>query len=135
MKKIPYTSIFIIFSIALASCKRDINTSKFGAYLYANYKRTIGNEPSFYLLVPDNQCPNCIHFDDKEQDRITVISGLDQSHFANFTHYLYDKENKMSRLPFLDYSNKLVMTKAGKVVAVVIPYDLTWEIDSLEKVF
>lgn len=118
-------SIFIIFSLLLfTSCgTKNETTSEFENYL-RNMNGTSPVNGAVYLLVPGNQCKNCVMLDaqkipDSINENVYVISSLKQKHFKNFRHYTHDKNDRLLELKLLDYENKLLLYDHNQVMAVV----------------
>jgi hypothetical protein len=116
--------IFIIFNcLFLFNCIVNSTTQEFKQYL----KTKLNQEPKngdIYLFVPSNQCKNCIKLNATKLDirlnnRLHIISSLPTKHFKNFTHYFFDKEDKLLELKFVDYENKFVFYNNNHVECVV----------------
>ncbi len=105
------------------NCTVDTITNEFKQYLKSEFDQEPKNG-DIYLFVPSNQCKNCVKLNaDKLEialnNRLHIISSLQKKHFKNFTHYFFDKENKLLELKLVDYENKFVFYNNNRVECVV----------------
>ena len=105
------------------NCTVDTTTNEFKQYLKSEFDQEPKNG-DIYLFVPSNQCKNCVKLNaDKLEialnNRLHIISSLPTKHFKNFTHYFFDKENKLLELKLVDYENKFVFYNNNLVECVL----------------
>jgi len=135
MKRIFYI-ISIIFS--LSSCStHDTLYDDFQYYLNNKFQYTIGNEKTYFYLLPSNQCPNCIQLKDLKlsdsiNNHIYIISGLGKSMFSQFKHVMYDQSNAMFLIDTVKYSNTLIITENKKVIYVKNHLELNSDLFNLK---
>lgn len=120
----PLNIIFSVISLVSAlSCGRpDSRTSEFKEYLQNSFGIEAKNGFT-YLLIPSNQCKNCINLNALNlpkdlADKIIIISALQKKHFKHFKNYYFDEADKMMELVLLDYENKLLLYDNNKVLYV-----------------
>ncbi len=133
--------IFLIFSLWVASCKikprLDAETKAFTRYLRIHFNKELPQEKRLYLMFPSNQCINCNRYNSHlasgfMSKRMTVVTGFPRSNFRYFNEVWLDPNDFMLRLPFLNYSNKMVVTEKAEVVAVFPVRDFYHQLDSLQ---
>ena len=119
MKKLNI--IFITFSLFLTCCDNTINQVEIE---FTDYLKAFNIKPSencTYLFVPSTQCAGCINlnaskFTDTQNRNTYIFSNLTRTHFVNFKNYVYDKEDKITSLKFVNFDNKLVYFSKGKIL-------------------
>jgi len=130
--------ILLIFSALALSCsdKGNRDTLAFEKYLQHQFNLSIEKEATVYLLMPNNQCPNCTKYDGKKirpetNQHLRVISGFPEANFRNFDAFYFDRKNTLMKLAFLDYGNKLVTCRDGHITAVLPVTNVYRQLDSL----
>lgn len=113
---------FIIFSILFASCTTK-NDKDFINYLKTSFN-TQPVDSAIYLLIPANQCKNCVMLNgsglsEELQNKLFIFSALPQKHFKGFKNFYYDKENKVGELKLIDYDNQFVFYNNNKIEFII----------------
>jgi hypothetical protein len=138
-KPYPLFSIcFFLLLMAGTSCHQRNNEDYITLRDYAakmNFPLTTGN---YYLLFPGNQCKNCFLFNasrlPKEfNQRIYFISGFPDKHIQGFEHFIYDVDNTMMSLKFLNYGSKIISLEAENTLQVSALRDFEFQMDSIMK--
>ncbi|HET8573004.1 MAG TPA: hypothetical protein VFL76_03950 [Edaphocola sp.] len=139
MKK-PFLSIFLIFSLLATACHSNNKNSEisdvFKTYLKTTFKTRIPQNRHYYFLVPSTQCGGCNFYDGKDLDsalneNLTIISTFPTTNFSNFKHLWEDTSKQLLNLAFVNYTNKLLVTKGGEVQSVSMVYNFYHQLDSL----
>lgn len=140
--------MFLIFSTLLFSCNSKAghnplrsDTKELQHYLKSTFNEPVAKGRHYYFIVPSTQCKACNFFNydahrfGKElNQQLTVISGYPAFHFSGFVHFLHDSTNGLVTMPLIDYTNKLLVTKNGKIVKVFSPgTNLYSLLDSLKR--
>jgi len=133
--------MFLICSLLITSCKHDSKsisseTKAFKNYLSSTFQISVGQQKHYYFLVPGTQCKGCNLYDAHEIDsalnkKITIISTFPPTNFLHFKNVLEDTSKTLLTLPFVNYSNKLIVTEGGHVLSVLPVYAFFQQIDSL----
>ena len=79
---------------------------------------------NIYLLVPANQCENCINLNGSKlskefNEHFYILSAISQKHFKNFANYYYDSKNNIAHLKLVDFENKFILYNNNKVEYIV----------------
>lgn len=139
MKK-TFILIFLNFSILATGCQnqpQESDVSKvFKTYLETTFQTKIPQDRHYYFLVPSTQCRSCNFYDGKLLDstlneRLTIISTYPPSNFSNFKHLLDDTSKQLLKLAFVNFTNKLLVTKDGEVQSVSMVSNFYHQLDSL----
>lgn len=113
--------IFTIFSAFFFGCADKADKE------FKNYLNAFNAEPKnsrIYLLIPANQCKNCIwlngaNLSEELQNRLYIYSALPQKHFKGFKNFYYDKENKVGELKLVDYDNQFIFYNNNKIEFII----------------
>lgn len=132
--------LFLGFSFFFVCCNQEGSGAlAFKKYIANVFHIPIQKERHYYFLVPTTQCRMCniyrgSRFPFYLNQKITIITSFPPSNFLKFQHVLEDTTNTLESLPFVDYSNKIVVTEGGKVKSISLVYDFYKQIDSLDKI-
>ena len=138
MKRIFYIT-FIIFS--LFCCDSKVNDTKtFESYLMENFSISIDSSVSYYLFIPNNQCPNCFNINSLKLKQSTynnalLITSMKKKYFENFNNYYFDPQNKMYNLRFIKYSNTLIVTRDKEIRNIKNNIDIIKELKDIDSGF
>ena len=139
MKKIIFYFIFTISS--LIACNENYSDYQvLKTFLYKNYSISINKKERYFIFIPNNQCKNCININSVQLSNITlenviIISSLPKKYFGKFHHYIYDPENKMFNLKFINYSNTLILIKNKNIVDVKNNIDIDFELLKINNIY
>lgn len=126
-----------------ASCnntKFRNETNEFKKFLIYNCRTTISEKKAVYLLIPSCQCKNCVlltgdNLKENFNENLYIVSSLDTSIFKNFTHKLYDENDKIMKLSFLHYANQIVIVENGYIQNIIRLTNFNIQMDSIQKTF
>ena len=130
----------IIFSLLLwSSCKRgpyQSATTELADFLHTQLRRAIPEERHYFVLVPSNKCPKCISLDGSDYgkdfaSRLTIISSIDAENFRHLDDVVFDENNMVLKMGFIDYSPKIVVSEKGSIISVLNFDGNTRPLDSL----
>lgn len=132
-----YTGV-ILAALILLGCTRNKKNPAVAQYIEQVTKSSLPESTTIYVLIPFNQCKNCILFDRNNlpsqiKDRVVVISSFPQSHFKNFNRYYHDPSDAMLRLKDLDYGNKFVIVEHSEIKSIINLTDFDKQTDSLKQ--
>lgn len=144
--KNPFVSIFLISSIFLLACNNSGHTNNkeetyvFRNYLEQTFHAKIPMEEHYFFLVPGSQCSGCNFYDALQIDstlneRLTLITTFPSTNFQHFKHLWIDTSKNLSSLAFVNYTNKLIVTQAGKIQSISIVHDFFKQLDSLNRYY
>ncbi|MDI9320857.1 MAG: hypothetical protein QM530_10365 [Phycisphaerales bacterium] len=68
-------------------------------------------------------------------ENLYIVSSLDTSIFKNFTHKLYDENDKIMKLSFLHYANQIVIVENGYIQNIIRLTNFNIQMDSIQKTF
>lgn len=145
MKK-QFISIFLIFSILVFGCTNNENdtnkevTGIFQNYLEETFHSKIPMKEHYYFLVPSSQCRGCNFYDGRQIDsalngKLTIISTFPSTNFQHFRHLWEDTSKKLLNLAFVNYTNKLIVTKDGEIKSISMVNDFYKQLDSLNQYY
>lgn len=118
----------MIFSavIALSACRSEpynSATAELGNFLNSRLHRAIPEDRHYFVLIPSNKCPKCFSLDGKRYSwdfaqRITVISSVTADSFKHLGDVVFDQNDDIMRMAFINYAPKLVISEEAKVTAI-----------------
>ncbi len=90
----------------------------------------------YYLFFPGNQCKNCFQFNgstlpDNMNERLYFISGFPDKRIKGFKHFIYDSNNVMLSLKFLDYGSKIISIENENISHITELKDFELQMDSI----
>lgn len=113
--------IYLTLIIVLQSCSSENceYTHEFNNYLKGVFNRSIPKETHKYILIPSNQCKNCIRLGVfSNNNHVTVITDKVDDR-SKYTYIQYDTIGKLQSLKILDYQNTIIYTSDGEVQKVI----------------
>ncbi len=122
--------IFIIFSLVIVGCIKKSNEIRDDFFNYLEELNVKPKDNCAYLFIPSTQCTGCINLNagklsEHQNENIYIFSNIARSHFRNFKNYVYDKEDKITSLRFVNFENKLLFFSKGEVV-FCSPVSINW---------
>lgn len=128
--------IFIICSVyLLAAChQQDKPSEALERYLLEKHQLRI-NDSTIYCFFPSNQCKNCFLYNaayvmPQTNEHTIIITGFGSSNFKGFKHVVHDGSDAMLELTALDYGNRIISMKDGKINTCAAVKDLYAQLDS-----
>lgn len=144
MKKTELAIICLIYSaLFLVACKSkpyNAETKELDVLLTAQFGQSLAQDKAIYLLIPSCQCKNCIllngkNLNPKLKEHLYVITSLDTVNFKNFSHTLYDQNDKVMKLSFLNYANQIVFVDSGHIQNIIRLTNFNTQMDSIQQSF
>ncbi len=99
-------------------------TRDFSQYLGSTFNRALTDTPATYILIPDNQCFNCVKSSIEQRitdSNLTSHNAYVVSNALPFKNWLsarllLDLDNNINTLKWMEYSNVVIRTEKGKIL-------------------
>jgi hypothetical protein len=130
----------ITFSLlVLSACKSSpykAATAELEHFLNTQLQRSIPERKHYFVLIPSNKCPKCISLDGNDYGkdfaaRLTVVSSVDKENFRHLQDVVYDQDDQVLKLSFIDYAPKIVVSEKGAILSILDFNGNTQQLDSL----
>ncbi len=110
---------FIIVLVFSQNC--TANSNVFVDYLKSINVSCISKESTFFILIPNGQCANCIKWPKENtllKKNIILITSIIQDKVPSNNRTYFDTENLMLNLPFNKFNTSVIEYANNKIIKI-----------------